>query len=105
MNLEVLYDILDQENPDTVRYRVADHLSQAINDWPEKINSIGDYTQKLKKMLNSDTVNTFVIDEFRKDLKPEKDAWLIESITNLKTVFEISGHDDINLIEKSLLEA
>lgn len=96
-----LYEILDKESPEALLYKIAERLTEAMNDWPIKVDSVEDFLKKVEEYLGSQ-IDSESLNRALKNLKPQTDAWVIESLSNLKMILEIGGNKPIDVILKGL---
>ncbi len=102
LTTEELYKITEAESPDSKKYKVADFLLQAVNDWRTSIVSLEDYFNQLTKMLKVQVLTKDVLENACKQLNPETHAWELESISNLIEAFKVSEINEMSVLIKYL---
>jgi len=102
---EELITALENEATESNFKSVAENLLEAISDWPtenlsEPIELISELKLQIKAKLTFEN-----IEKYLKTLRPEKDAWKMESLNSLLTIFDWeTGKVDRKIELEELLE-
>jgi hypothetical protein len=86
----------NKKNLDFIKLKI----DQAINDWPENIIDYYDFHNKVKKKLNTKSVNFTSIDNFMKLYSSLENAWFFEALEYLKEIKELKKYSLDNIIDQ-----
>lgn len=73
-------------------------LLEAINDWPDDIDSLGGFLEAIKVDLKSSDCGYSTLNKKISKLNPSVDAWKIESYTLLIELMQISNYKTLSEI-------
>lgn len=90
-----LIDIFASGSTDNNYKSAADNLLEAFTDWPTQDIEISDMISELKNDVK-DKLTFSNLNRFLKTLKPDKDAWKMESITSLLELYDWENNNYVN---------
>lgn len=91
-----LVAILQNDSTDNNFKAAADNLLEAFTDWPtQNIEEPIDMLLELKFQIN-DKLTFENLSKFSKTLKPDKDAWKMESLASLLELFDFERDNNVD---------
>lgn len=95
ITFDELINILENDSSNKFK-NAADKLLEAFTDWPtEDLNEPSEMIAELKQEVNGKLTYDNLAN-FLKELKPENDAWKMESISYLLELFDFERNNNVN---------
>src|SRR5271165_4310738 len=98
MSIEELHFKLSNNNFNNYDIIKVELLLEAINDWPDPIDSLNDFLEKLKINVRNDDVTYSILREASSKLNPKTEAWKMESYSTLIELMHVCDYKSLNEI-------
>ena len=91
MDIDVLFDLQDDERLSRVERDCVNALIEATTDWPTGLKSLKEYFTEVKQFLKVEALSYQVIEAALVQLNPARYAWQVESLCGLMKIGAADG--------------